>query len=155
MVKLFKTLFLIHFSVIMFGQINPPPPPPPPMEEDLFKIVEQMPRFPGCEDEKTTKEREVCARQKMLEYIYTNLKYPPEARGNGVEGSVVIQFVVAKDGYIDDIKIVRDIGAGCGDAAAAAVDSMNDMPERWIPGLQLGRTVRVLYTLPVRFKLEG
>ncbi|HMT69476.1 MAG TPA: TonB family protein [Saprospiraceae bacterium] len=125
-------------------------------ENEIFKVVEMMPRFPGCEGiTGTIKEKEQCAQVKMLEYIYQNLKYPQLARENGVEGTVVLHFVIAKDGYIDDIKIVRDIGAGCGDAAASAVDSMNDMNERWIPGTQRGRKVRVLYTLPVKFKLEG
>lgn len=127
-----------------------------PDSSETFKVVEMMPRFPGCEGmDGTAKEKAQCAQIKMLEYIYKNLKYPQLARENGVEGTVVLNFVIAKDGYIDDIKIVRDIGAGCGDAAASAVDSMNDMNERWIPGTQRGRKVRVLYTLPIKFKLEG
>jgi thiol-disulfide isomerase/thioredoxin len=123
-------------------------------ESEIFKVVEMMPRFPGCEDKGTVKEKEDCARIKMLEYIYKNLKYPQLARENGVVGQVVLQFVVAKDGYIDNIQIIRDIGAGCGDAAASVVDSMNDMTERWIPGLQRGRKVMVLYNLPISFKLK-
>ncbi|HMT54152.1 MAG: TonB family protein [Saprospiraceae bacterium] len=133
----------------------PPPPPPAPHEEEIFKVVEQMPRFPGCEDKGTEKEKEDCAKTKMLEYIYKNLKYPAIARENGVEGQVVLQFVVDKDGSITDTKIVRDIGAGCGEAASTAVTGMNNMGKKWIPGKQRGRPVRVLYTLPVKFKLEG
>jgi len=134
----------------------PPPPPPPPPTEDIFKVVEQMPRFPGCEDMGgTDKEKEDCAKKKLLEFIYGNLKYPAIARENGVEGNVVLQFVVDRDGSVKDIKIVRDIGAGCGTAAEAAVNSMNTMGKKWTPGKQLGRPVKVLYTLPIRFKLEG
>ncbi|MBK8347599.1 MAG: energy transducer TonB [Saprospiraceae bacterium] len=133
----------------------PPPPPPAPVEEEIFKVVEQMPRFPGCEDKGTDKEKEDCAKGKMLEYIYKNLKYPAIARENGVEGQVVLQFVVDKDGSITDAKIVRDIGAGCGTAAETVVNGMNNMGQKWIPGKQRGRPVRVLYTLPVKFKLEG
>lgn len=133
----------------------PPPPPPAPVEEEIFKVVEQMPRFPGCEDKGTEKEKEDCAKTKMLEYIYSNLKYPAIARENGVEGQVVLQFVVDKDGSITDTKIVRDIGAGCGEAASKVVDGMNNMGKKWLPGKQRGRPVRVLYTLPVKFKLEG
>ncbi|MBK8517371.1 MAG: energy transducer TonB [Saprospiraceae bacterium] len=133
----------------------PPPPPPAPVEEEIFKVVEQMPRFPGCEDKKTEAEKELCAKTKMLEYIYKNLKYPAIARENGVEGQVVLQFVVDKDGSITDTKIVRDIGAGCGTAAETIVNGMNDMGKKWTPGKQRGRAVRVLYTLPVKFKLEG
>lgn len=134
----------------------PPPPPPPPAEEEIFKVVEQMPRFPGCEDMSgSNKEKEDCAKQKMLEYIYKNLKYPAIARENGVEGMAVLQFVVEKDGSVAETKIVRDIGAGCGEAALKVVEAMNNMPQKWTPGMQRGRPVKVLYTLPVRFKLEG
>ena len=133
----------------------PPPPPPAPVEEEIFKVVEQMPRFPGCEDKKTDKEKDDCAKTKMLEYIYNNLKYPAIARENGVEGQVVLQFVVDKDGSIADAKVVRDIGAGCGAEAEKVVNGMNNMGKKWIPGKQRGRPVRVLYTLPVKFKLEG
>ena len=136
----------------------PPPPPPPPKKEEaeeIFRVVEQMPRFPGCEDKGTDKEKDDCAKGKMLEYIYKNLKYPAIARENGVEGQVVIQFVVDKSGNISEAKIVRDIGAGCGAAAESVVLGMNDLPQRWTPGKQRGRPVKVLYTLPVKFKLEG
>ncbi|MEZ4910536.1 MAG: energy transducer TonB [Saprospiraceae bacterium] len=136
----------------------PPPPPPPPKkqeEEEIFKVVEQMPRFPGCEDKGTDKEKDDCAKGKMLEYIYKNLKYPAIARENGVEGQVVIQFVVDRQGKISEAKIVRDIGAGCGAAAESVVLGMNDLPQKWTPGKQRGRPVKVLYTLPVKFKLEG
>ena len=137
----------------------PPPPPPPPPEpevEEIFKVVEQMPRFPGCENEAgDNKAKEECAKKKMLQYIYKNLNYPAIARENGVEGSCVIQFVVDKDGSVTEANLVRDIGAGCGSAALKVVKDMNNLPQKWTPGKQRGRNVKVLYTLPVRFKLEG
>ncbi|MCB9308673.1 MAG: energy transducer TonB [Lewinellaceae bacterium] len=137
---------------------SPPVPPPPPKKaepEEIFKIVEQMPRFPGCEDKGTDKEKDECAKTLMLQYIYNTLKYPAIARENGVEGQVVLQFVVDREGKITETKIMRDIGAGCGAAAESVVLGMNDMPQRWTPGKQRGRPVKVLYTLPVKFKLEG
>lgn len=133
----------------------PPPPPPPPEELEIFKVVEQMPRFPGCEDiGGSEKDKENCAKEKMLQYIYKNLKYPAIARENGVEGMTVLQFVVSETGAVKDIKVVRDIGAGCGDAAKKVVQAMNNLPQKWTPGKQRGRPVKVLYTLPVKFKLE-
>ena len=133
----------------------PPPPPPPPEEEEIFKIVEQMPRFPGCEDMGgSDKEKEKCAKEKMLQYIYKNLKYPAIARENGVEGMAVIRFVVDKSGAVNDIELLRDPGAGCGDAAKKVVNAMNNLPQKWTPGKQRGRPVKVLYTLPVKFKLQ-
>jgi len=135
----------------------PPPPPPPPPEpevDEIFKVVEEMPRFPGC-NSGSAAEKKACAEKKLLQYLYKNLKYPAIARENGVEGRVYIQFVVEKDGTVQDGKIVRDIGAGCGQAALKVVNDMNNLPERWSPGKQRGKSVRVLYTLPVTFKLEG
>ncbi|MCB0662356.1 MAG: energy transducer TonB [Saprospiraceae bacterium] len=128
----------------------PPPPPPPPKVEEIFKVVEDMPRFPGCESEGDKAAKDQCATKKMLEYIYKNIKYPAIARENGVEGTVVVQFVVEKDGSITASKVVRDIGAGCGDEAQRIVDMM----PKWIPGRQRGNAVRVQFNLPVRFKLE-
>jgi protein TonB len=98
----------------------PPPPPPPPKEEpeEIFKVVEQMPRFPGCEDAGGSNEEKYnCAQTKLLEYVYKNVKYPAIARENGIQGRVVVQFVVEKDGKITDAQVVRDIGAGCGEEA--------------------------------------
>ena len=147
---------VIEDAPVAEEEAPPPPPPPPPEEEEIFKVVEQMPRFPGCEEQGgSDKEKEECAKGKMLSYIYKNLKYPAIARENGVEGMAVIQFVVAKDGSVTDINLVRDPGAGTGGAAQKVVESMNSMGAKWIPGKQRGRPVKVLYTLPVKFKLEG
>ena len=136
----------------------PPPPPPPPPEpevEEIFKVVEQMPRFPGCEDQGgSDQEKYQCAQKKLLEYVYKNIKYPAIARENGIEGRVVIQFVVEKNGSITDARIVRDIQAGCGAEALRVVNSMNDKGLSWTPGKQRGKPVRVQFTLPVTFKLE-
>jgi protein TonB len=135
----------------------PPPPPPPPPEpevEEIFKVVEQMPRFPGCENENSEANRQACAQKKMLEYVYKNIKYPAIARENGIQGRVVIQFVVEKDGSVTDARVVRDIGAGCGAEGLRVVNSMNNMPQKWTPGKQRGKPVRVQFTLPVSFKLE-
>ncbi len=150
---------------------TPPPPPakkpepkptakpkPEPVKEQVDKIfvaVEQMPRFPGCEDAGgTDKDKTDCASKKLLEYIYKNIKYPTIARENGVEGTTVVTFVVEKDGSITDAKIIRDIGAGCGDEALRVVNKMNELPSKWIPGKQGNDAVRVQFNLPVRFRLE-
>ncbi len=131
----------------------PPPPPPPPVEEaeeaPIFKIVEEMPRFAGCENLKKKEERNQCSQQKLLEFIYSNIKYPEIAKETQVEGVVVVQFVVEPDGSISNIKVVRDIGAGCGEEAMRVVKMMPN----WIPGRQRTKKVRVLFNLPIRFKL--
>ena len=104
---------------------------------DVFKVVEEMPEFPGGQDE-------------MMKYIYTNITYPQEARKDGIEGLVVVQYVVGKDGKINDAKVVREIGGGCDEEALRVVNSM----PKWNPGKQRGKIVDVQYNLPVRFKLQ-
>jgi len=118
---------------------------------EVFKVVHEMPRFPGCEDLETESEKKSCADAKMRDYIYTNLKYPEEAIKNKVSGGVVVQFLIETDGFISEIKVVRSIGYGCDDAAIDVIESMNSMGEAWRPGYQRGKPVRVLYTLPIKF----
>jgi TonB family protein len=123
-------------------------------QNEVFTTVEEMPRFPGCEKIAGSDfEIEQCAKNAMLQFIYQNLTYPKIAKDNGVQGMTVIQFVVTKDGNIRDAKVVRDIGASCGDEALKVVEKMNSLAEKWTPGRQKGKAVDVLYTLPVRFKL--
>ena len=131
----------------------PPPPPPPPAKDEIFLVVEDMPRFPGCENLPKA-ERIDCANKKLLQFIYKNIKYPPIAKENGIEGTVVIQFVVDKTGSITEPKIVKDIAGQCGTEALRVVKLMGKMGEKWTPGKQRGRPVKVRYTLPVKFRLE-
>ncbi len=124
--------------------------------DEIFKVVQEMPRFPGCEGnaEMSSEQKRNCSNEKLLEYLFANLTYPKLARENGVEGRVYIQFIVEKDSSVREVKVVRNIGAGCGEAAPDVVNGMNDLEEKWRPGYQRGVPVRVLYTLPVTFKLD-
>ncbi len=131
----------------------PPPPPPPPTDEaerEIFKVVEDQPTFPGCEDVMVKAERLACAEKKLLEFIYANIQYPAIARENGVSGTVYIRFVVERDGNISNIESIRDIGAGCSDEAIRVVKLM----PKWNPGKQRGNPVRVMFTLPVKYELK-
>ena len=107
-----------------------------------------MPRFPGCE-EKAVEERKDCAQNKMLQFIFSNIKYPEEAQKKGIEGTVVSKFVIGADGKIRDAEIVRKIGSGCDEAVLEIVAQMPD----WIPGKKDGKSVAVEFHLPVKFKL--
>ena len=121
---------------------------------EVFKVVEEMPRFPGCEDvEGDDNAKKSCADKAMLQFIYSNIKYPVLARQSQVQGTIVIQFVVEKNGMISNIKCTRDIGAECGQEGVRVVKMMNVMPERWIPGKQKGKPVRVQFNLPIKFRL--
>ncbi len=110
---------------------------PEPEEPPIYKIVEEMPEFPGGEKE-------------MLKFIYSNIKYPPIARENGIEGLVAISFVIGTDGSVSDYEILRDPGGGCGEEALRVVKKF----PTWKPGKQRHKPVRVLYSLPVQFRLE-
>jgi len=136
-------LIVLCLPIVMFSQ-----------QEDLFKRVEEMPRFPGCEElEGDSEAKRKCSNDKLVNYIYTNLTYPKTAQKAGVEGTVVIQFVVDKSGEIRDAKIARDIGENCGTEALRVVNSMVNMDMKWRPGIENGVPVNVLYTMPVKYKL--
>jgi protein TonB len=106
--------------------------------EDIFIIVENMPEFPG-------------GQQAMMKFIAENTQYPANAMEKGIQGRVVCQFVVEKDGSISNIQVVRTSGDASLDKEAVRV--IGTMP-KWKPGTQRGKPVRVTYTLPVSFRLQ-
>jgi protein TonB len=123
--------------------------------DSIYQLAQEKPRFPGCEDlqgEVTAKIK--CSEEKLLQYLYSKLKYPQYALENQIEGRCVVSFVVEKDGSVSQPRIVKDIGGGCGEEAIRVIQSMNDMPERWVPGRQDGLPVRVKFNLPVKFQLK-
>ena len=123
--------------------------------EDVLIVAEQMPRFPGCETMGLAEdELKKCSEQKMLEYVYQNIKYPEEAIKNNVEGNVVIRFIIEKDGSVSNGQIIKDIGDACGQAALNMLEGMNELEEKWIPGQQNGVAVRTYFNLPVKFQIE-
>ncbi|MCB0787622.1 MAG: energy transducer TonB [Flavobacteriales bacterium] len=106
-------------------------------EEQIFTIVEEMPQFPGGE-------------QELFKYLGKQMKYPQMAADAGISGVVYVTFVVDKDGKVKDSKVLRGIGGGCDEEALRVV---NNMPP-WKPGKQRGKAVRVQYNLPIRFTLK-
>ena len=107
-------------------------------EEVVFVVVESMPEFPG-------------GQQALFKYLSENVKYPVIAQENGIQGRVICQFVVNKDGSIVDVEVVRSGGDASLDKEAIRV--IKSMP-KWKPGKQRGKAVRVKYTVPVNFKLQ-
>ncbi|MCF8245697.1 MAG: energy transducer TonB [Saprospiraceae bacterium] len=141
------------FTAPIFAQNLPPAPPPPPpppnlaTSQDIYKVVENQPLFPGCESETDRKLLNQCSKEKAEKFIQENLTYPPIAKANGIEGVVYVKFVVEKDGSITEAKVLRDIGAGCGQEALRIISLMPN----WIPGRQRGVPVRVQINMPVKF----
>lgn len=107
-------------------------------EETIFKVVEESASFPG-------------GMQELYKYVGSNLVYPQQARETGTQGKVFITFVVEKDGSLTDVKVLRDIGSGCGEEAVRVVKSM----PKWKPAKQRGKAVRMQFNLPISFTLAG
>lgn len=132
----------------------PPVAPPPviPEVEKPIKFAERMPRYLSSKCEALGSEEEIkqCAQTEMLQFIYKNIKYPAIAGENNVDGTVVIRFVVNKQGGIEQTEILRDPGAGLGKEALRVVEKFG----KWKPGRQGGRLVPVYFNLPVRFELN-
>lgn len=106
-------------------------------EPEVFKVVDRPPQFPG-------------GLAAFYKYISQELKYPEEARRNGIEGKVYIQFVVNKDGSIDAVNAVKGIGGGCDKEAVRVIQNAPN----FIPGMQEGKPVYVRMILPLTFKLS-
>jgi protein TonB len=105
--------------------------------EKPFTIVELMPAFIGGEEA-------------LYKWIGANIKYPIAARETGIHGTVIVTFVVEKDGSITGTQVLRDIGGGCGEEATRVI---NLMP-KWREGRQNNLPVRVQFNLPIKFTLE-
>jgi len=122
---------------------------------EIFKVVERMPRFPGCEDLRMSEiDKAKCASDKLEAFIYDNLQYPEMAKENDIEGTCLITFLVNKEGKLSDIRLVKDIGAGCGEEALRIVNLMPKQGVVWTAGRQRFTLVNVQYTLPIDFKLS-
>lgn len=118
--------------------IAAPEPPKHVVEETkIFTVVEQMPMYPGGE-------------AALMGYLRDNIKYPTVAAENGVQGRVVVGFVVERDGSITDVNILRGVDPSLDREAMRVVKSM----PRWNPGKQNGSAVRVKYQVPVSFRLQ-
>jgi TonB family protein len=117
---------------------KPPPPAPPvvPDSERIYVSVERMPQYPG-------------GFKALIDFLSENIRYPQEAKKQNIQGRVIVQFVVDKDGSVTNAEIKRDIGGGCGEEALRVLSIM----PKWQFGMQNNIPVRVYYTLPISFKL--
>ena len=106
-------------------------------EQQIFQVVEEMPEFPGGMGE-------------CMKFLGKNIKYPTISQENGVQGRVIVQFVVNRDGSIVDPVVVRGVDPYLDKEALRVISTM----PKWKPGKQRGKAVRVKYTVPVMFRLQ-
>lgn len=113
-------------------------PEPPKQEEEqnkIFEVVEQQPQFPGGS---------------VNGWLADHIKYPVVAAENGIQGRVVVQFVVERDGSVSQVRVVRGVDPSLDKEAQRVISSM----PKWIPGKQNGQSVRSRFTVPVTFRLQ-
>ena len=143
--KRISFLVLFFWSALLMAQTD----------TTIYQMVDETPRFPGCEQLDTTIQvKQQCAQASLLQFIYQNVRYPEPARLEGIEGTVVLRFVVEPEGTISNLEVMKDIGGGCAEEALRVVGAMNEVGVRWTPGKKAGKAVRVFQVLPIKFKLE-
>ncbi len=106
-------------------------------EPEVFVFVEEMPEFPGGTDS-------------MAKFIHAHLEYPDSAQMHGIQGKVMVEFVIDEEGRLINPKIVKGMGWGCDEEVLRVVRLM----PRWKPGKQKGRPVKVRFVLPIKFQLS-
>ena len=124
-------------EVLKAKEVIAQPEPPKQEETKVFDVVEEMPSFPGGPGA-------------LMSFLSSNIKYPVVAEENGIQGRVIVAFVVERDGSITDVRVVKSVDQSLDKEAVRVVKSM----PRWIPGKQNGSAVRVKYTVPVTFRLQ-
>jgi protein TonB len=126
----------IEDTDIAFDEVPPPPPPPPEEENEVippFLPLEDQPKIVGG----------IAAIQKLV-------KYPELARKAGVEGTVIVKALIGTTGSVDNVEVVKGLGAGCDEAAADAVRQV-----KFTPAKQRGKPVRFWFSIPIKFQLAG
>ena len=113
------------------------------VEEEIFFTVEEMPKFRGG------------GLPEFRNWVQQNVKYPQIALENGIQGNVVVQFVVGSDGKMTNFKVLQSPDKTLADATIEVLKKANEMKNGWKPGKQRGKPVKVSFTLPVAFKIQN
>ena len=127
----FALLFIIGFFSSSYSQNSNS------TEQEPFVFAEQMPEFPGGDNA-------------LMSFLQRNIKYPIKALKKNIEGIVMINFVVERDGRISKVNVTKGIGGGCDEEALRVIKKM----PKWKPGKQGGKPVPVYFDIPVNFKIE-
>ena len=104
--------------------------------DKVFEVVDEMPSFPG-------------GQSALFDFMAKNIKYPEVAEDNGIQGRVLVTFIVKKDGSLSDVRVAKSVDPSLDKEAVRVVKSM----PKWIPGIEKGQYVNVKFTLPVTFRL--
>jgi TonB family protein len=132
----------ISFKLESKKSVDSDIPPSPPLSLNIIKSVDEMPQFSGGDE-------------KLLKFITEHLQYPLIAKDSGIQGRVILSFVVARNGSVYNTKVLKGIGGGCDAESVRMVNSMNELGIKWLPGKLKGQPVDVEFTLPISFKLTG
>jgi TonB family protein len=118
----------------------------------IFHQPDSLPTFPGCErnDYKNFNEFKKCSEELLFKYIFEKTRYPTEALNKGIQGTVVVQFTIDKNGYISKVIPVRKIGGGCDEESVRVISNM----PRLNPGYEDGEIVVTQFVLPIKFTLR-
>lgn len=123
----------VDFDIDQRLELPPPPKETGGTEENFFVAVEQMPQLKGG-----------------LGGLQSKIEYPEMARRAGIEGRVIIQFIVDENGNVVNPRVIRGIGGGCDKEALRVVKQA-----KFVPGRQRGKAVRVQYSLPITYRLQN
>ena len=107
-------------------------------DDKVYDVVEQQPEFPG-------------GTSGLAKWLGDNIKYPAEAAKQGIEGRVIVQFVVGIDGTVSNVKLMRPVNPLLDQEALRVISAM----PKWTPGKQDGKAVAVKYTMPITFRQDG
>ena len=107
-------------------------------DDEVFVIVDAVPQYPGGDEAR-------------LNFLRENIRYPEEARKNGIQGTVYVTFIVEKDGTVSNVKIARGLNKLCDEECIRVTQLM----PKWIPGKQRGKIVRVSYNMPIKFTIPA
>ncbi|NQX92408.1 MAG: energy transducer TonB [Flavobacteriales bacterium] len=122
----------------------------PPVDQDPLLRVEIMPHFVDCKNVKDRAQQEACTNKEIISIVAKNADFPRYLVDAGIEGTVYVSFVVSKRGKVEDIKIARGVHPRLDKEAIKAVEALPD----FVPGEQQGQKARVIYNIPVNFKIN-
>lgn len=124
------------------------------LSSEVYRRASQAPLFSGCENESGSFfVKKKCSDAKLINFLKSNIKFPSIALRNKTNGVVLLQFIIEKNGSVSNIKILHDIGDGCGNEAVRVLELLNSQKLFWSPALQGSNAIRFQYTLPVEFEL--